>query len=142
MKPEHGAPCALLPARSPARSIAVPVLIRVPALRTRTIGAGRAMPRRRRRLRREVRAVGSVALIAMVVSLCLLPLWGSRHPAIAQAVGVDRVAFEAPPVVSLSSAIEPASPSESRETAGRGAVILPGYIVPNDAAEEPSHAGN
>ncbi len=142
MKPEHGATCALMPARSPARSIAVPVLIRVPALSTPSRRAGRPRPRRRRRLRWEVRALGWTALIGMVATLGLMTWGGSRRPGVAQVVGLDREGFEAPPVVSLSSAIEPATPLGYRESGGGGAVILPGYIVPNDAAEEPSHAGN
>jgi len=149
MKPDHGAATGLSPARGHARPV-MPVLIRVPALHaipslTRR-PAGPAPARGRRRLRREVRLVGSALLIGMTTTLGLLPMWAGRGPGRALAASAAPAPASSPaaaaspverePVASLSPAIEPTTPREFAHP-----VVLFGVIVPDDGAEEASHHG-
>lgn len=146
MSPDLHAVAGLLPARSPSRSQVPTVLIRVPAMPSTARRAGRPTPSRgRRRLRKEVRAIGSTALIVLIATLGTLPLWGSRRPAVAQGTGAGneaRAEPESPPIVSLSIAIESDAPAAAGARDLGGPAILPGYIVPDDGPEEPPHAGN
>ena len=150
MKPYHGAPSGLLPARGHART-RVPVLIQVPALPTASTRRGPSPVRRRRRLRREVRVVGSALLIGMTTTLGLLPMWGGRTPGRVLAAAIPAAEAPAPaptpagasapaesePIASLSAAIEPAAPRDLAQP-----VVLYGIILPDDGAEEATHGGD
>ena len=146
MKPDHGASSGLMPTRGMAYSI-VPVLIRVPALPSAPRRPGRFAPtRRRRRLRREVRAVGSAVLVGLSATLGLLPIWGLRSlasstsagPALASTSLSIPTPADREPVVSLCPTLEPAStPSLGDQGAS---VVLHGFIVPDDRGEEAPHA--
>lgn len=124
------------------------VLIRVPAVRAprrpsatamavlRGERPARSRPRPRRRLRREFRLAGWVLLTAAPLMLAAALLCGAVA---ASAGGYDEaqpdIAAVRPPSVRLSV--------EATEREGAAAVILPGYVLPDDGTgnEEPAHAG-
>jgi hypothetical protein len=141
-----------LPARAPApllgRQGLPPVLIQVPVVtpaRVRRLGGrasartrvhGRSVtyrpgkPRPRRRLRREIRLMGSILMMVapLIVATVLLRNVSTTRNA---ANGGD----VRPVPVSLSSDVRPAR--FDREPL----VIFPGYLLPEDRGEEASHAG-
>jgi hypothetical protein len=125
-----------------------PVLIQVPLVtpaRVRRLGGraetrarvhGRSItyrpgkPRPRRRLRREIRLMGSILMMVapLIVATVLLRNVSTTRDA---ADGGD----VRPAPVSLSSDVR--RPSFNREPL----VIFPGYLLPEDRGEEASHAG-
>lgn len=86
-------------------------------------------PRPRRRLRREVRLAGYVLLSVCSLSTAVALLRGEG----------DSTAQ------TLAGAVPPPAVSLSIESSGilrpESAVVLPGYLLPADISEEPSHAG-
>ena len=142
MKPENGTSTGLLPARRPGNPV-VPTLIRVPAVSSRSAATGRhawpARPRRRRRLRREVRRTGAALMVGLVITLGLLPILGGRGstPALSVAAPAQPVPDDFEPIVSLSASIEPSTPRDLGHHA-----VLPGIIEPDDGAEESTYGRN
>ncbi len=125
-----------------------PVLIRVPALASARITA---RPGGRRRVRREIRAVGSALLLLVAASLIYLSLGRERiASAVVSTLGVAaRVeAGEAPELApsthrrsAISLSIEPVLTAQGgREVVG-GPVLLSGQLLPADTFEESSHHG-
>jgi hypothetical protein len=130
----------------------LPVLIQVPALRTARNTAlaarrpstaaiarvkaeaqsgerprGRTRPRRR--LRGWVKVAGSSSLTFLAIGLAA---WSLHAAPFQQAGSFGRYPIgTAAPAVSLS--VEGAEPAEP--------VVLPGYLLPDDGTEDPSHAG-
>ncbi|MGE3819727.1 MAG: hypothetical protein AB7I30_09845 [Isosphaeraceae bacterium] len=86
-------------------------------------------PRRRRRLRREVRLAGYALLALTSLSTAGILLQGGPDTSVPRSENAVR-----PPAISLS--IEPAAVLRPG-----GTVVLPGYLLPADVSEEPSHAG-
>jgi hypothetical protein len=139
----RGSGCRL--ARRPKRRLG-PVLIRVPAVPDsdgqpwRTPGPRSVAARRR--LRREVRLIGLALLVGLPLGGALWG-WGggsgasstktadSSHAEPAASAPVEDL-----PVIFIPS---PRAPTPAREA--RTPVVLPGYLLPDDGAEEPSHAG-
>ncbi|WZO98878.1 hypothetical protein EP7_000469 [Isosphaeraceae bacterium EP7] len=157
-------PVSNVGSRRDEQHAAVPVLIRVPRIEVvGTISHG-AMPvrRRRRRLRREVRAVGIGLLTCLPITWILAGAVGSRVDLTRPSGSVEADAKGPPaamPVVLLS--LEPVSDGPDA-VAGRSvevrdqddtspaatigpheSVQMPGYLLPVDgnSAEEVPHAG-
>lgn len=166
------------PARSRlAGSAILPVLIQVPTLapthsrryarvrparlRPRAVASA---PRRRRRIRREVRLAGSVVLFSVPMAWILLGLWVPRPFADAAATSPTAVATAEPdapeavpaPAPAPAPVPEPVASGLSRPWVSislepvptglperiEGPVVLPaGYLLPDPSAEEPAHAG-
>lgn len=123
--------------RTSVDSIA-PTLIQVPALSGRGTSR-RALPRRRRRLRREVRVAASALLFALPMAGLLLML-GAGHPE-----SEARAAVEEAPSISIS--VEPIALPHGGATLRldeTSPTVLIDEIVPEGAvsgAEEAAHAG-
>ncbi len=130
---------------------AIPVLIEVPTITDASVISWHSSasvdlrPRRRRRLRREVRLLGYTFLTAMILKAmapwAMTPASTPLSPLMSVGTGLsrsDQRATIAPPLVSIS--IEPLSPAPVGKA--NLAVVLPGYLLPDDGpAEEPTHAG-
>jgi hypothetical protein len=134
---------------------AVPVLIRVPqarrvrpARRPSARASARARqsayagphhrPGPRRRLRREVRMAGYLLMTTGPLTLAAVLLAGSGELPGAPA-GAPRSVSAAARRPSISLSIEPSSLSPVAQP--EPPVVLPGYVLPDDPVEEPSHAG-
>ena len=124
----------------------LPLLIQVPAVRVprqarrpsakateriRVHGADAIRPRRRR-LRREVRLVGSALMMVAFLALGAT-LLRALPSSLADGAERSNIAARRAPAVFLS--IE----APGRET--EPPVVLPGYLLPDDGTEEPAHAG-
>jgi hypothetical protein len=124
--------------------LTIPVLIQVPALRGSTFRTParrliRTTMRRRRRLRREVRMAGSALLLAVPLACTLMFLFaGDPEPAgvPARLVGIEGCA-SADEILWQPASIAPALPTRKADAP----VVLPDYVLPDDGAEEPTHAG-
>lgn len=95
-------------------------------------------PAPKRRLRREIRMAGYILMTAAPLALAVLLLAGAPEASgSASSLARSAVTRIRPPVISLS--IEPPAivPSARVELP----VVLPGYLLPDDGAEESSHAG-
>lgn len=133
---------ALIPSRwtsEPTASEAL-VLIRVPTL---TVGrVAQPTTRRRpgrRRLRREVRWGGSLLLVLTCVGLGLLHRGGVNQAFAQWTPTLGSAADEVCDPCRVSLSFEPLGPSvgESDEEP----VVLKGYLLPDEVAEESRHAG-
>jgi hypothetical protein len=137
--------CELSTRPTPARqrpSAALPVLISIPK-----IAVDSRSPRlrvRRRRLRREVRAVGYALLIFFPLSMAWFTFGGGKRPAEASSLVVDRpvnsagVSTSTAPMISLA----PLEPVVTVQRDVDAPVFLPGYLLPADPAEESSDGGH
>jgi hypothetical protein len=130
------------PAR-PRTFEALPVLISIPNLAT--AGRGPRPRSRRRRLRREVRVAGYFLLAILPASMAFVAFAGERLPTLAAGLTVERQATSAEPSVRRAAVIslEPLEPmvvTVRREL--EAPVILPGYLLPADTAEESSDGGH
>jgi hypothetical protein len=100
---------------------------------------GRVAPRRR--LRREIRVVGAALLLIAPLTFAGILLASPRGLAMASRAEStpDRQArpTSRPPAISLM--IE--APPLGFRTDAEPPVVLPGYVLPDDGAEEPFHAG-
>jgi hypothetical protein len=132
----------------------VPVLIRIPDLSsqrpTKAVHSrfhARVQPRKRR-LKREVRWVGTAMLCGMPLLWGASLIFGGDSPrAASSARSTDAVAnptaaafhLADPPVVSIS--LEPAGTPHTEES--DAPVVRPaGYILPEDGSEEAIHEGS
>lgn len=141
----HGTTTALrpLPAREalhPHGSPLPSVLIQVPVVRGRTgrrVSVSRTRPRRR--LRKEVRLVGSILLAAVTTTFGVIGLTQGLQPSSPSRGAGSSDGIDDAPVISLS--LEPIGGSSSMEVAAP--VVRPaGYVLPDDGTEEGSHAGS
>ena len=118
------------------------VLIQVPLVHSRfsrRVAVGQT--KKRRRLRKEVRLVGSAVLLTATTTFGVLGLSGgiatSRSAAPASSPeGAD----EPPPVISLS--LEPIGVGATSVELAAPVVRTAGYVLPDDGTEEVSHAGS
>jgi hypothetical protein len=135
---------------------AIPLLIQVPAVRTPSRGprparrpsatatarvrsgavAARGRSRPRRRLRKPVRVAGYGLLAAASFALAPLLLRAGAGAA-TPGPGPGFAAVVRPPAVSLTVETGPGVVPPRVEPP----VVLPGYLLPDDGVEEPSHAG-
>lgn len=128
----------------------LPVLIQVPALeavrpRYRQVQPA-SRPAVRRRLRREVRWAGFAAVVVCAgwVGSSWRDIWPmvrveivSRLDGMSGRSGPNAPAHEVP---SLALQFEPLPAATLREQ--DAPVVLPGYLLPADGTEDPSHAGH
>jgi hypothetical protein len=128
--------------RTPA---APPVLIQVPNLGPSPRAFRR--PVRRRRLRKEVRIVGIALLALFPIAFTLFTFGGDKLPSRrASRLTVEHPEAQAEPepatrqpgVISLA----PLEPVVTIRRELDPPVILPGYLLPADASEEPSDGGH
>ena len=149
--------------QAPRHTLA-PVLIRVPdlsaaagAARRRRRAEGRQSLRRKRRLRKEVRLVGSAFLLlcAPLAWSILTSVGPHHHHHQAEPVGVSAqlmsIEMDGPAFASASPGeaprrvprpVEPALATPARPRDDMAPVVLPGYVLPDDGSEEPAHAGS
>lgn len=136
-------PLLVIPA-SRRESPAVPVLIRVPMMAGSTRNPViRLQPRRRRRLRREVRLVAMLLLCVLPISAGVYAFGGLRavsSPTLVAALpnsgdeilSEPMLSIQHEPIVTLSA------PTRENEVP----VVLPGYLLPAESTEETSHGGH
>lgn len=137
--------CEALKLKTPARrrrSQPLPVLISIPNL---SVPTRSPRPRvRRRRLRREVRVLGSALLVILPLAIAFLTLGGDKLPRLAARVVVESPA--ASPELSIAGtpriSLAPLEPIVSLQSDLDAPVILPGYLLPADAAEESTDGGH
>ena len=129
----------------------VPVLIKVPLIsittgRSRHQSAGHlAWPRRRRRLRREIRVIGYTLVTAVLVTATLPWKIMSRATSLlgflnsgSGTLRVDHRTVVTPPLVSIS--VEPLTMGSG--VGSKHPVVLPGYLLPDESPdEEMAHGG-
>lgn len=96
---------------------------------------GRVAPRRR--LRREIRTAGAALLMIAPLVFAGILLSSPRGSANASQTRTTPERISRPPAISLM--IE--APPSGFRTDAEPPVVLPGYVLPDDGAEEPSHAG-
>jgi hypothetical protein len=144
------------PARSvpPALPTLGPVLIRVPTLgrdqrRRGSHSGGRTLVGRRRRLRREVRVTATAFLVVGPLGLAMAVFQGAGPPSqpavAARLTGIEFVAGSFAPEEPHAQSLPVLAPALRVSVPAKrpvdAAVVLPGYVLPDDGSEEPAHAG-
>ncbi len=133
---------------TPARRRALPtapVLIRIPALSSATIGEVRQREVHRRRLRREVRVAGCWLLALIPPSVACATWGGTRSHSPLLAVNSPDLASPASgasesPQRRITLSLVPVLAVQPHEIA-ESSVFLSGQLLPTDASEEPTHGG-
>ena len=120
---------ALHPRRPATRLARRPSAAASARVRANRATNGQARPRRRLRAEVKVAAWGLLASAALGVGTWLL----------AGGVGVVNGATDR--LIATRVALAATPPDVSSTIEGNAAVILPGYLLPDDGFEEPAHAG-